>query len=399
MTDTLGLTSFILSLAIYLFLMFKIVNAYRIHRFTPLIYLFLVIILLTLLQFIIFLPEPEEHEISQQLIQMSGVLLFMSFALLLTLLFFESFDKESVLSTRNVILMLFVTTLGFVIMTSMLFITSLFVEDPERFAGSDELELSTTESLMFVILVSSVLLDVIIAITMGVMIFKTLRRKIKETNNPQVKNLVKKIVLGSIIMTIGGEIARILNIFRIGNLGVGDILEPFVSIFGLYMMIHYFLKGGIFLFQGDSLRRLIIITDSGLPIYSYSFRRFNIEEDIRSDSLSERGGQEVLFSGAIKSISYLLSEFTGSNEVIREIFLDDTVMMVKMLPNNSSVILLSNKSTKFFRNAIDKFSSLVSSLAEEIPDGQAFNTYQVKVANELLESSFGFGYYQQIGSE
>ncbi|MCE7736408.1 MAG: hypothetical protein GPJ54_16125 [Candidatus Heimdallarchaeota archaeon] len=74
-------------------------------------------------------------------------------------------------------------------------------------------------------------------------------------------------------------------------------------------------------------------------------------------------------------------------------------MMFKILPNNSSVILLCNKSTKFLRNAINKFSVQVSSLADEVPDGQGFNTDQVKVANQLLENSFGFGYYQQIGSE
>lgn len=399
MIDILSLTSFLLSLIIYIFLMFKIVNEYRIHRFTPLIYLFLVTFLLSLVQFIIFLPEPKEHEIPKQLFQLSAVLLSMSFILLLTLLFFDSFDQESVLSRRNVTLMTLVTTLGFLIMTTIVFIVSIIAEDPDKFDLSEEGNLSNSEALIFFILVISILLDVIITIIMAVLIFKTMRRKIKETSNPEVKVLIKKIVIGSIIMTIGSELARILNVIHLGNLELGDISEHFVSILGLYIMVHYFLKGGIFLFQGDSLRRLIIITDSGLPIYSYSFRSFNLFENIRADSLSERGGQEVLFSGAIKSISYLLSEFTGSNKIVKEIFLDDMVMMFKILPNNSSIILLSNKSTKFLRNAIDKFSSLVSSITEEIPDGQAFNTYQVKVANEFLESSFGFGYFQQIGSK
>ena len=221
----------------------------------------------------------------------------------------------------------------------------------------------------------------------------------RETSNSQVQNLIRKITYGSVIMIFGPMFSMSLNLIQIKSTGVGDILSPFVAILGLYIMIYYFLKGGIFLFQGDTLRRLIIITDSGVPIYSYSFRKFNLQEEVPSDTLNERGGQEVLFSGAIKSISFLLSEFTGSNKVVREIFLEDMVMMVKMLPNNSSVILLSNKSTKFLRNAINEFSMKVSSLAEEVPQGQGFNNDQVKVANQLLEGSFGFGYYQQIGSE
>ena len=126
--------------------MFKIVNEYRIHRFAPLIYLFLVTFLLSLVQFIIFLPEPKEHEIPKQLFQLSTVLLSMSFILLLTLLFFDSFDHESVLSRRNVTLMTLVTTLGFLIMTTIVFIVSIIAEDPDKFDLSEEGNLSNSEA-------------------------------------------------------------------------------------------------------------------------------------------------------------------------------------------------------------------------------------------------------------
>lgn len=399
MSDNLILVSFLLRLIIYTYLSIKIIIEYTKHRFTPLIYLLLVNIFLSLIQFITLLPEPGEFEISKILFQTSFILITFGFSLLLLLLFFDSFDHESVLSSRNVILMFSILITGILMITNSIIISTIMNEDKERFSDPDNVATTNSENIIFVILATAVILNLFVALYMVIKVFKTLRRKMKETSNPHVQSLIRKIVYGSVIMIFGPMFIGILNIIQIRSIGLGEVLSPFVAILGLYIMIHYFLKGGIFLFQGDTLRRLIIITDSGIPIYSYSFRRFNLQEDVSADSLNERGGQEVLFSGAIKSISFLLSEFTGSNKVVREIFLEDMVMIVKTLPNNSSVILLSNKSTKFLRNAINEFSSQVSSLVEEVPDGQGFNTNQIKVANQLLEGSFGFGYYQQIGSE
>jgi hypothetical protein len=396
--DYLVLVSFILRLIIYIYLSIKILIEYAKHRFTPLIYLLLVNIFLSLVQFINLLPESGEFEISEILFQTSVILISVGFALLLLLLFFDSFDQESVLSARNVMLMFSVLISGILMILNSIIISTIINEDEERFSDPDNVVTTNSENFIFVILVIAVFLNLFATLYMGIKIFKTLRSKMKETSNLHVQSLIRKIGYGGIIMIFGPMFAGILNFIQIGNSGLGNILAPFVAILGLYIMIHYFLKGGIFLFQGDTLRRLIIITDSGIPIYSYSFRKFDLHEDVAADSLSERGGQEVLFSGAIKSISFLLSEFTGSNKVVREIFLEDMVMIIKMLPNNSSVILLCNKSTKFLRNALNKFSLQVTSLAEEIPDGQAFNTNQNKVANQLLESSFGFGYYQQMGT-
>ncbi len=399
MSDYLLLASFFLRLIIYTYLSIKIIIEYRRHRFTPLIYLLLVNIFLGLIQLFTLLPEPGEYEISLILYQTSIILISLSFSFLLLLLFFDSFDQESVLTGRNVTLMFSVLISGILMITNSIIISTIINDDEPRFSDPDNVVTSNSENIIFVILVTGVSLSLLVILYMGIKIFKTLRSKMKETSNSEVQLLIRKIVYGSVIMLFGPMFIGILNFIQIGSTGLGEILSPFVAILGLYIMVHYFLKGGIFLFQGDSLRRLIIITDSGIPIYSYSFRKFNLLDDVSADSLSQRGGQEVLFSGAIKSISFLLSEFTGSNKVVREIFLEDMVMMFKILPNNSSVILLCNKSTKFLRNAINKFSGQVSELAEEVPDGQGFNTTQVKVANQLLEGSFGFGCYQPIGSE
>lgn len=399
MYDVLSLSSFLLRLIIYTYLSIKIIIEYTKHRFTPLIYLLSVNIFLSLIQFISLLPEPGEFEISKILFQTSVVLISVGIALLLLQLFFDSFDRESVLSSRNVVLMFSILISGILMITNSFLISTIINEDSDRFADPDNVVTSRSENIIFIILVTAISLNLLATLYLGIKIIKTIRRKMKETSNPEIQTLIRKIGYGGIIMILGPMFIGILNIIKIRSTGLGEILSPFISILGLYIMIFYFLKGGIFLFQGDTLRRLIIITDSGIPIYSYSFRKFNLQEEVNADSLNDRSGQEVLFSGAIKSISFLLSEFTGSNKVVREIYLEDMVMMVKMLSNNSSVILLSNKSTKFLRNAINKFSSQVSSLTEEVPPGQGFNLNQVKVANQLLENSFGFGYYQQIGSD
>ncbi|MHA2274527.1 MAG: hypothetical protein ACXAC2_02070, partial [Candidatus Kariarchaeaceae archaeon] len=142
MNDVLGITTFILRFIIYLYLMLKIIVEYRNHRFTPLIYLLLVTLFLSVIQFINLLPEPEEHEISQMLFQASIVLLSASFSLLLLLLFFDSFDHESVLMFRNVTLMICVSTLGILMITASVLISSVVSEETERFSDLENLELT-----------------------------------------------------------------------------------------------------------------------------------------------------------------------------------------------------------------------------------------------------------------
>ncbi|MCE7736407.1 MAG: hypothetical protein GPJ54_16120 [Candidatus Heimdallarchaeota archaeon] len=277
-------------------------------------------VFLSLIQFFTLLPEPGEYEISLILFQTSIILISLGFSFLLLLLFFDSFDEESVLTGRNVTLMFSVLISGILMITNSILISTIINDDEPRFSDPDNVVTSNSENIIFIILVTGVSLSLLVILYMGIKIFKTLRSKMKETSNPEVQMLIRKIVYGSVIMLFGPMFIVILNFIQIGSTGLGEIVSPFVAILGLYIMVHYFLKGGIFLFQGDSLRRLIIITDSGIPIYSYSFRKFNLLEDVSADSLNERGGQEVLFSGAIKSISFLLSEFTGSNKVVREIF-------------------------------------------------------------------------------
>ena len=63
--------------------------------------------------------------------------------------------------------------------------------------------------------------------------------------------------------------------------------------------------------------------------------------------------------------------------------------MIQEIDNENRVILIVDKSTKFFRNAIEKFSKYSSDLVAETRPNMAFNNNQIKVANSLIELSFG----------
>ncbi len=398
MSNLLEIIIFSFRMLIYAYILFKISLEYKKHKFTPLFYLILATIFLVIIEFVYLLPEPSESDYSNMLFQGSTVLLSLLSSLLLLLLFFDTFNQENVLTARNVILIVLMTTFGTSLLTSAVLITILVSEN--RDIDIEDADLTNSEISIFALMGGAMILSLFLVTVLIFLIFKTLRTKMRETSNPMVQNLIKKMILGSIIMLIGPLFMSIFSSVQIGSTGISlsDLLQPFVAIFGLVIIIYYFLKGGIYLFQGDYLRRLLIISESGIPIYSFSFRKLSIEKEVLADQLNDRTGQEILFSGALKSISYLLSEFTGSNKMVEDISLEGMMMMIKSISKDYSAVLMVDRSTKFFRNAINTFSELIKPLVEEVSAGQAFNTNQVKIANKLLESSFGFGYYQQIGS-
>ena len=100
--------------------------------------------------------------------------------------------------------------------------------------------------------------------------------------------------------------------------------------------------------------------------------------------------QELLFSGALRAISILLEEFTGTNHTIEEIFFGNLLMMIKQC-KDLSIVLVADKSTLFFREALESFSKQLYSTIPDIDNTLNFTKEQTKNASLLLEQQFGVG--------
>jgi len=100
--------------------------------------------------------------------------------------------------------------------------------------------------------------------------------------------------------------------------------------------------------------------------------------------------QELLFSGALRAISILLEEFTGTNHTIEEIFFGNLLMMIKQC-KDLSIVLVADKSTLFFREALESFSNQLYKTIPDIDNTLNFTTEQTKKASLLLEQQFGVG--------
>ncbi len=152
------------------------------------------------------------------------------------------------------------------------------------------------------------------------------------------------------------------------------------------MIFLIYLNSGIHVFQEEGLRRLMIIDNAGLPLYSYLFSGFEGKE-MSSQQLEN---EEMMFSGALKAISSLFGELTGANQTLKEIILDKIVLLVQLSPEKDKlVILFCDRPTKFHREAIEHFTD---SLFKEVPVW--FENLRISGENEativeLIKKYFG----------
>ena len=85
----------------------------------------------------------------------------------------------------------------------------------------------------------------------------------------------------------------------------------------------------------------------------------------------------------------------AKQQKVQEIVLDKFTLMVTNFSINSnsnlSVVLLTEQSTKFFQDALDKFTLEIPQIVGDVlKPYQTFKKIQIKLTNQLLETTFGF---------
>lgn len=327
-------------------------------------------------------------------ILISNILLMIS--LFFFLLFFESFNSEHLITKRNAVLLVLVSVLSTGLALSTLSTRSRTVTNTDR----TQVKVNSAASMqryLDLTIYAFIIASIVFIFALIILILRSLNERIKASNNKDIKRILKQMRAASILVMIGPILPfALLPVFTtLENHVSAFIGSSLLSTIGLGLLFYVYKKGGIFLLQDERLRRIIIINKAGAPIYSYKFREFNYESN---DNLSNMDtmSQEILFSGALQSISALLSEFSGSIEGITGIQLHNLDMIIKQV-DEETIILLTDKTTKFYQEALHLFAQQIKTLLNDTPEGQTFSLTQEKVANAFVENTFGYGYLQQIG--
>lgn len=314
------------------------------------------------------------------------------------LLFFRTFESEIIMNKLEMILSGFLLVIFSSMFSTILLISAFFSTGPQFGpAPTDSTATSTSATISqgtnqvtpqagnigFIqqfyglIIVFSIILTIVFFISL-IWTFRNINKNIES----KATKTITKMFQGSIIpILVGSMVALTLNI----------TIGTFISAIGFIIMAVLNFKYGNFILQGEILQHMVILDSEGLPIYGYKFNMNDIDNE---DDINDR---EILFSGALTAVSSLITEFTGNtSQEVREITLNGLIIMVssiKVQENNYSVVLLTKKSTVFYRDSLKKFTKNIPMIIEQnMQRNYGFTVEQVKNTNMLLESSFGRTY-------
>ncbi len=358
----------LITLAMNLSIVFVVTNAYRKYRYPSLLFLQLgsVLFLITILlpEFAIFLPNTVRGLI---VLDVFGIIL-MACSFYLLVLFFESFWSEFVLNRTTILLGVYIAIMSGILLgtaftvtlldenveTGIILILTEPLSESESALGSWYSNLSWIGGL-------GIFLSFFVAIGQLV-------RKYQSTRDEEIRKVVAWMLMGLAIMIISALIVS-------QNLAIGSM--PFLVGYGL--IFYVYLRQGVLSFRGEALERLLVLDETGLPQYSY---RFSSTNEVGSND------EDVLFSGALQAISSLLGELTGTRQQVREITLEGVILVVQRV-GQRTIILVTQQSTKIYREALARFSSLVNEVVGEIPPHQTFSDAQSATTDTLIRESFG----------
>lgn len=298
-------------------------------------------------------------------------------ALYCLLLFFESFDSETPYTKRNLGILVAISA----VCTGLLILYWIVQREEFSFPNVEsvrlaELNYGTLFSENIYILLMFFLFSIIgliLLLIQSFILLKKLYMKEKNTEDPEIK---KKLInlryafyflpLIAPIFTRYEQFARFLFV----------LIAVFIAI--------SVLKGGIFIFRSELLQLLFVLDDSGIPSYSFRFR------DISSERLTD--DDEMLFSGALKAVSMLFQNLTGSEVDLKEIVLENAHVMIQRIPiqNQSlSAVLIAKKSSSFYQDALNLFAQLYSKKANDISSLEVISGAKRQEIDEIVKKCFG----------
>ncbi len=372
----LDLSQSILTLALFIWVLIQYLN----HKNRSILYLVITLFLLNLGGLLYYLfPESFIDSIGWTLLSSIQVL-----SLYFLLLFLDSFETNQILTRNNLILGIIVTSYISMLVVITPLVITIVLSYSNLNANADDLWEKTFESVIvselgviLIFLSLLVITGLLILLLTIILMFKAVK-KVKNVKNPKIKKMLKRMMIALVFVTVIP--------FILGAITEETILSSLSLTIGLGLFFFFFWKAGIFVLQSESLNLLLIVDESGIPVYSYYFKEYTT--DYEHISKHDGTDQEILFSGALKAISTLLSEFTGAKKEVKEIVLDNMTLLVKQI-DNFSIVLITDKVTEFFEDALEAFSLNVQEVFTHIIVETGMNSQQKEKTEKLVEIHFG----------
>ncbi|MCY3412874.1 MAG: hypothetical protein INQ03_14650 [Candidatus Heimdallarchaeota archaeon] len=295
----------------------------------------------------------------------------------LLLMFFESFDHDDLKTTGNVILGNFVfvfSLLSFIISLQV----GLYSIDILGLGYTFEESLShiiayrTITALFLLYNLVNYFLVQLLFIIIFIRFIVSMRRKIKQSTNSTIRPTLIKMFLCTI--------ALFISLFI-------DLYASELLTIALVLIAYFYVRNGPKIFQFQYMRRLILINNTGIPLYSYTFQSFKNHESSSTDPMSD----ESLFSGALTAIGMLMKEFMGSEEDIKEISFSNLILTLQRINEDLIAILIKDIRTRSIQDSLDKFAVGLNYILEDVNYKYKISTDTIKLINELAESIFGIG--------
>ncbi|MHA2232828.1 MAG: hypothetical protein ACXAB4_10085 [Candidatus Hodarchaeales archaeon] len=389
--DSLNLLIFSMNIGISLAILGLMILHYRRNPYPTYIFLMLATFfyLISAVLTLILMPEEDPTESGQEPTIVETIEIFLPFSLILItgmgaffflVLFFQSFESNRTLTEKN----LFLTLIFAVLISGLLLVSLQSSVALSELQGKTDDEIDQMDSIVLslLLLLLFVFSSLIFILAMFIRIFVKLQRRIKATSNLEIRNKLKKMRYALIGLVLGSSVAE--SIKDVTDIVVGELFA--VLAFGYF--VYLYSTSGAAILQAESLQKLLIISHDGLPLYSYSFQ----PDD--SDSIPFNS-QDVLFSGALRAISTLFSEFTGKMEQsLKEVTLENVVVMANQIAGKRFLaVLLIDQTTRFFREAFEKATQQLDVLVNEskLHPNKTLSIPQIHSLDRVIESNFGGG--------
>lgn len=296
------------------------------------------------------------------------------------ILFLESAESVTIRSRhtlmQNIILGILAT--GFLIFTTL---ASLSIIDVTNGVFSFEESSSLLIGGVWIGWILFILLSFLYSLYMIIKIYRMISERQKASTADQRSKVLMQLKITVIIIFIGS----ILPLIFFGeNNHLIQNLSSFISTLGFTLFVVIYLKNGVYILGNLSLRRLIMINDSGTSIFGYVFQSF------QDSKMTDGYEQEILFSGAIQAITSLLNELTGANDDLISLDLESTSILFERLSDHNSVLLVVDEPTAADREALKAFKVQINRELDKIPE-QRIDKTQTNTITRITEQLFGPG--------
>jgi hypothetical protein len=376
MASTLELIAEILMIVGFIVLISSTMLFYKKYKFGAVRYFFYATLILGQ-RGLSFLSRPNTNENRIIFGSLSLDLIGLILSLYCILLFFESFESETPYTKQNLAILVAISAV-----VSGLFILTIIVQKEEfslptgegvRLADLNYGMLFTENFYILLIFFVFSLFGLILLLIQSLIIMRFLQKKEKSTQNPEAKMRFSHLKRAMYILPL------IIPIF----IRFEQFSRFLFVVIAVYLSISIY-KGGLFMFRSEMLRLLMVIDDSGIPSYSFRFR------DVSGTQMGD--DDEMLFSGALKAVSMLFQNLTGSDVDLKEIVLENAHLMIQRIPdaeNSNSAVLVANKSSKFYQEALSLFAEQYAKIYHTLPKLQVISGEKRNEVDDIVKQCFG----------